>query len=1111
MRYFKEILLIGTFLMVGYLSHGQYYYTEFGQNRIQYKKFDWYFYSTNNFEVYYYAGGHDYARQAMAYLEDEFTEITDILGYAPYAKTKIFIYNSIQDLQQSNIGIGGDVFTIGGKTDFVKLQVEIPYPGTSDGFKSSINQRLSRILIEDMMYGGSLAEIFQNAYLLSLPAWFMDGASRYLAYGWSDEMDDYVRDYLVRRKIKRFVKVQGEDAAILGQSIWNFIAVKYGESNISNILNLTRIIRNEENSIASTLGLSYKQFLEDWQNYYLLQEEEIKQNYITPDKENELTSSRYFKARLGHVKVNKTGNLVAYTYHKNGKFDVIVADLKSGRQQKVMQGGYLINGQEVDYNLPLIDWQADEILGILYYKRGDLILSTHNLSTGQKLDKPLERFNQVKSFSFNHNGKLAVLSGDIDGQNDIFLISMRRNALKRITDDTYDDIDPVFIPGTAAVIFSSNRKSDSVEVSSPSIQDIGQLYNLFLFDLDTSTTRFQRLTSTYGKDTRPIVKNEYVVYYLSDLKGINNVYKYSFLDSLSYQVSAYKNGIRDYDLSASSNNLSYIMLDDGREKVYVEMNPDLDQRIFTPQTGRKRLEQARMVVSKMQNVYVDPNTPLYPVEEKKPEVEVEDLKIPVEDSLLMPDEFLFEEDTVKKVDQTDASEIGEAEEDNIEGEDFIDINNYEFEDDDRPTFKPESFFSNYQKFEKKRTVVGPIAYEPRFSFSNVVTSAAVDPLRGFSFLVESEVSDILENHRLTGGLLATSDFKSGDIFAQYDYLKYWMDFRVRLDRKTYLFMFSPENSSSSDNESRQKYVLDKWEVSAAIPVSNTVRFEFSPFVAVTSFQNLQSDYVIRNSAASGFAKDNRTIYPGITTSMVIDNTIERGFNIHQGTRGIVEYSNYKSLWDDSRSFSKIKVDLRHYQKVHREITLATRAYFGKSMGNNRQKFLIGGMKNWIFQQYANQGTEDPLVLSNTLENSNILFTEFVTNLRGFDYNEAFGTNAFVFNAELRVPVFRYFSRGPIASNFLRNFQLVGFYDLGTAWNGKAPVAGHNAALTKKYHEPGSLFSAEIASFQNPWLAGYGWGLRTVLFGYYIKLDIAKPIQDYQIGSNRFYFTIGLDF
>ena len=202
MRMFKGLLNLFFWLALLTVS-AQHYSTDFGQNRIQYKSFDWHYYSTNNFDIYYYPGGQEYALEAIDFLEDEFRKLTDKLGYAPYNKTQIFIYNSIHDLQQSNVGKDGAVYTIGGRTDFVKLQVEVAYPGQAHRFKEELLFNLTSTLINDMMYGGSLAEIFQSSYLLTLPPWFIEGAARYIAYGWSREMDDYVRDYMNKKKIKK--------------------------------------------------------------------------------------------------------------------------------------------------------------------------------------------------------------------------------------------------------------------------------------------------------------------------------------------------------------------------------------------------------------------------------------------------------------------------------------------------------------------------------------------------------------------------------------------------------------------------------------------------------------------------------------------------------------------------------------------------------------------------------------------------------------------------------------------------------------------------------------------------------------------------------------------
>ena len=192
LRFSKGILFV---LLAASASTGvfaQESVSEFGKNRVQYKNFTWKFFSSENFDVYYYEDGEDNARLAIDYLEEQFDAITEVIGYAPYTKINIFLYNSITDLQQSNVGVNEKTYSVGGQTNFIKSQVEIAYPGVRSDFKSELVFKVTRMLINDMMFGGSLSDMFQNAYLLSLPDWFMDGAASYVAYGWDAEMESVV-------------------------------------------------------------------------------------------------------------------------------------------------------------------------------------------------------------------------------------------------------------------------------------------------------------------------------------------------------------------------------------------------------------------------------------------------------------------------------------------------------------------------------------------------------------------------------------------------------------------------------------------------------------------------------------------------------------------------------------------------------------------------------------------------------------------------------------------------------------------------------------------------------------------------------------------------------
>jgi outer membrane protein assembly factor BamA len=242
-------------------------------------------------------------------------------------------------------------------------------------------------------------------------------------------------------------------------------------------------------------------------------------------------------------------------------------------------------------------------------------------------------------------------------------------------------------------------------------------------------------------------------------------------------------------------------------------------------------------------------------------------------------------------------------------------------------------------------------------------------------------------------------------------------------------------------------------------------------------------------------------------------------NLREGTRGKIGFSHHQGLRNDELSFSKVFIDLRHYQKLYREIVFAVRGYAGTFFGNSPKFYLLGGMNNWAFAKtdldgITPTGESNPLYPTapnsdDLIENQDILFVEYATNLRGFDYSTLFGNSVLLMNAELRIPLVRALSNGPVASNFFRNLQFIGFYDIGTSWSGKPPFSdGTSVSYTEVKAHP---FYAQIKNYLNPWLYSYGAGVRTVVFSYYIKFDLAWPVENFKVGTPRGFLTLGFDF
>ncbi len=991
----------------------------------------------------------------------------------------------MSDLQQSNVNVNENNFTIGGQTNFVKLQVEIAHPGNGIEFKNQLVYEVSKVLINDMMFGGSLSDMLQNAYLLSLPDWFINGAARYIAEGWDIEMDDYTRDLLQHKQVKKMSKFKGDEAELAGQSVWNFITEKYGRTNISNILNLTRIIRNEETSIANTLGMPFKYFLRDWQKYYVDLNQSVAESYVTPTEDAQFRKRNRKGYIYKNVRISPNGNLLAYSENENGKYEVKVKNLESGREYNVVTGGYKVINQEINEDIPLLSWRDDNNLGIISTQRGRNFFWAHDVATKRTQRIELVKFNQIKSFDFSRNGSLLVVSAEVNGQNDLYLYSLTRHTIQRLTNDLYDDLHPRFIPGTNAVIFSSNRVDDSLRTQVSTLAKLTENFNLFIYNLDTTKTVLKRVTNTISKDIKPIPIDERRVFYISDQKGINNIFRYDLVDGLYNQVTNFDVSIKDYDLNVATGDLAFIMLNEGKDYVYHYNSFDFSQNNFTKQTRRQDIQQARFMSQRMK--------------QREQEAQLKAEQAPVEVEIQLSDSLIVTDSTIRLSDSIDTSIVEEPE----TLTDIIDTDNYTFDKEvieEAQTRR--SYLSSFRKVNKERRLVGPLPYETRFSTDNVITSWVIDPLRGFGIQLEIEMNDMLENHKFFGGIMAISDLKSGDFFAEYQYLKNLIDLYGRYSRKSVFI-----NTGIISNSEGQRYVLDRFEIGASLPLTITSRITVSPFAAISNSLDIHSDVF-----AGREPTDLRVNYGGGKVEYVFDNTIVRGLNLFVGTRAKASFEYFHDLDGGDRSFSNLKVDIRRYQKIHRELILATRVFYGGFFGSNAQQYLLGGMNNWLFNKTDNlQEPGSPLAFDYRRDNSNILFTEFVTNMRGFNYNKFNGTNALLFNAELRFPVIKYFSSGPIASNFFRNLQLIGFYDIGSAWTGDTPWSQDNSRNTEIIKRPGSAFQARIKNFNNPWISSYGTGLRTVLLGYYVKFDAAWPIEDYEVQKPKFYVTLGYDF
>src|SRR4030095_3160801 len=70
---------------------------EFGKNRVQFKKFTWKFYKSNNFNVYFNQGGLELAKYITQVAEEELDSIETAIDYSLQRRATIVLYDNYED------------------------------------------------------------------------------------------------------------------------------------------------------------------------------------------------------------------------------------------------------------------------------------------------------------------------------------------------------------------------------------------------------------------------------------------------------------------------------------------------------------------------------------------------------------------------------------------------------------------------------------------------------------------------------------------------------------------------------------------------------------------------------------------------------------------------------------------------------------------------------------------------------------------------------------------------------------------------------------------------------------------------------------------------------
>ena len=382
-----------------------------------------------------------------------------------------------------------------------------------------------------------------------------------------------------------------------------------------------------------------------------------------------------------------------------------------------------------------------------------------------------------------------------------------------------------------------------------------------------------------------------------------------------------------------------------------------------------------------------------------------------------------------------------------------------------------------------------------FSFLNAsyqtFTGGAVYYNPGLNMMFKVGANDLFEDYRIIGGMRLSTDFDSNEFLFSFENLKKRLDKQILFHRQ--IFKASTEFSMLKTFTHEAFYIL-KYPLNQVTALKGSAVFRYDRTVYLsTDLQNLHEKDIVQP-------------WLGLKGEYIFDNTRFIGVNLYSGLRYKIFAEAYKQIIEKRSDLFVVGADFRHYSKLHRTLIWANRFAASSSFGNTPLIYYLGSLDNWtnFMGKVSTFDRSIPIDYSR-----NYAYQTLATNMRGFSQNIRNGNNFALINTELRLPVVRYFANHPISSSFWNNLQVVGFFDIGTAWAGLHPWKGENAYDTEEY-ENGPV-KVIIDSNREPIVAGYGWGVRSRLLGYFVRLDWAWGIENRTILPRIFYLSLNLDF
>jgi Tol biopolymer transport system component len=521
LRTYALVLLFSFVSVPSLFAQGGY----FGQNKVQYREFDFKVLKTDHFDIYYYAEEEPAARMASRMAERWYARLSSLLNHELRGRQPLILYASPAHFWQTNAIQGTLGEGTGGVTEAYKRRIVLPFAGPIE----ATDHVLGHELVHAFQYDITNTNVSSGtAGALALPLWFIEGMAEYLSIGPVDPHTSmWMREAARREKLPDIDDLDNPKyfPYRYGQAVWAYIGGRFGDEVVGEMLRAGGgRSGGYQTAIESVLGVKTEELSKEWHSAVFDAFKPIAETTKMPASIARAVIQKKKGSELNvSPELSPDGSkLIFFSERDLFSIDLFVADARTGEiLRKVTDTATDAHFESLQFLTSAGAWDpAGKRFVFPGISKGQPVLTIVDVDRGRtEREIRLKELDEVVNPAWSPDGRSIAFSALVGGFNDLFVYDLEASQLRRLTTDSFAELDPAWSPDGKRLAFSTDRFTTDL----PNI--VAGRPRLAIMDVASGNVE-QVGGFNDGKNIGPQWSADgTALYFLSDHQGVTNIYR----------------------------------------------------------------------------------------------------------------------------------------------------------------------------------------------------------------------------------------------------------------------------------------------------------------------------------------------------------------------------------------------------------------------------------------------------------------------------------------------------------------------------------------------------------------------------------------------------------